>query len=59
MHSNKTISKQIKGDLHIISYNNRMAILDKYFPNSSINLRHIDNTLALNILLRLKDKGIY
>jgi len=59
MHSNKTISKQIEGDLHTISYNDRMAILDKYFPNSSVDLGHVDDALALNTLLRLEDEGIY
>jgi hypothetical protein len=51
-YSDETIRQQIEGDLHTISHNNGIAILDKYFLNSPVNLGHVDNVLALNILLR-------
>lgn len=36
-----------------------MAILDGYFPNSPVDLGHVDDALALDTLQRLRDEGVH
>jgi hypothetical protein len=53
-----TISQHIKGDTYTITHNDRMALLDRYFPNSLVDLGLVDDVLALDTLLRLRDEDV-
>jgi hypothetical protein len=44
-HSDDTIGQQIEGDLHTITHDDGMAILNEYFPNSLVDLGPVDDAL--------------
>lgn len=58
-HGDETIGQQIEGDLHTITHDDGMAILDEYFPNSPVDSGPMDDALALDTLLRLGDEGVH
>jgi hypothetical protein len=51
------LGQYIDTNIYKVVYNNGMAILDKYYRNSPINLGGVDDILVFNTLLVSWDKS--